>query len=694
MKIKIILAILSLSFITHAQAECKKKINNSKVMLFVDVNESGEEIDTAEKAACERGQKLVVVPNNHKEYEAKLANTKNAHASYIKCMKKNPNTCNKELEEVQKRSTEYSTFTSKQTPLKQKLQDQLASLKKDKVSLENVTISGHDGGGHFGGAKGNIDRNQFLDIMKDYKDINNVKSVLLLGCYTGVPKQIMDWTMVFPDLRILGGYDGSAPLASRPEGHDYLYELLMNEKSLTSNADQKRLQSVLNKNFDSLKNLNASMFLRPACQPLANEKSFYYGKARGPELKEFELNECMKATKDLLETKAKLDKFDSGDKEPPVDTTNGEMRAIYNMARRFEHCSSSDEPMVYGDNSISEGSIVSAQKAFGLLFHQGFKDNFSNYYDKEMNEVENIVKAMDKKEIDEAEANYNKMIDSQEKSLAEYVESMNLLESNPTAYIDAKKEIIKNKSEEYNKIVSDPAYASLLKKFPSLVLDSKVNINNGYYGSQATEEETIQMMSLLGRVQEIYSLRNSVEMAENPKHREMVLSTKNQMIGYKTKSIERLKLNLVKGREQLEAINKVWIPTKENIKGKTRKEIMENAHAISGVLASPLLPTKTRMALSWASDVTQRRLVEFEAPFSWHEYTGKVDSPERDVKLEQYLSGNQFGGGYSSYGGVGGYPGIGGGSLGMGYPGIGGGGLGTGNPSSTPAEGQTPAGGY
>lgn len=53
---------------------CASKIDESKVMLFVDTNFSDLEIATATKAACQRGEKLVVVPRNYKDYTNQIKN--------------------------------------------------------------------------------------------------------------------------------------------------------------------------------------------------------------------------------------------------------------------------------------------------------------------------------------------------------------------------------------------------------------------------------------------------------------------------------------------------------------------------------------------------------------------------------------------------------------------------------------------
>ena len=63
---KFIVAFISLGNI-YANA-CNVKTDPKKVMLFVDTNNSEQEIETTKKAACSRGMRLMVVPKNYLEY--------------------------------------------------------------------------------------------------------------------------------------------------------------------------------------------------------------------------------------------------------------------------------------------------------------------------------------------------------------------------------------------------------------------------------------------------------------------------------------------------------------------------------------------------------------------------------------------------------------------------------------------------
>jgi hypothetical protein len=69
MKQLILLGLILLPTFANAQ-ECKTKVDPSKIVLFIDTNKGDLEIETVQKAACARGERLVIVPKNYKEYTA------------------------------------------------------------------------------------------------------------------------------------------------------------------------------------------------------------------------------------------------------------------------------------------------------------------------------------------------------------------------------------------------------------------------------------------------------------------------------------------------------------------------------------------------------------------------------------------------------------------------------------------------
>lgn len=393
MKILLFCALFFISL--AASAACDKVIDNSKVMLFVDTNQSDKEIATAEEAACTRGQRLVVVPNNYKDYTKPLALVAQHEKALKKCRKSTPDECDDEYLDLSNAYSQVSKVSVYQSDIKSQIRSELKKIKNEKATLENFILSGHDGGGRYGGKKSTILRQEVFDIMKNYKEINNVQTVMLLGCYTGVPKEVSDWRLAFPDLRLIAGFDGIAPLSDKEGGHEFIYDILTHEKEVITAADDKKLQEAITSNINSIKILNASMYIRPSCQSLEDEKDFYYGRTitKPKVLREFDLKkECETAKPQLIALKERLDKFYSGELEPPVDTKNGELRDIYSTGRMYEHCLESGQ------------LILDVDRAFGILFFDKIKKNFGHFYNRNFEQAEEIIQSSLKEELERGQS--------------------------------------------------------------------------------------------------------------------------------------------------------------------------------------------------------------------------------------------------------------------------------------------------
>ena len=70
MKIYLI-AILLVSPPTWADYKCNRKIDKSKVVVFVDTRNSVLEVADAQKAACERGESFKRLPSDNSQIDAK-----------------------------------------------------------------------------------------------------------------------------------------------------------------------------------------------------------------------------------------------------------------------------------------------------------------------------------------------------------------------------------------------------------------------------------------------------------------------------------------------------------------------------------------------------------------------------------------------------------------------------------------------
>jgi hypothetical protein len=398
---------------------CDKPINPQKIILFVDTNNSEPEIQTAKKAACARGEKLMVVPQNYLEYGKYTKAVQAAEKAYMSCVTRGAN-CQAEEKKSSDAYQEMYKFIYSQPTIANGVEATMKEIQAQGAKLKNVTISGHDGGGHFGGYKGGISRRDLDNIMANFQDINEVGSVMLLGCYTGVQHEISAWRGIFPDARLIGGYDGSAPLSDKPAGHQYFEDLMVKEAQLTRQADQSRINSYVANNIRAVSLLNAAIYVNPVCENPEEAVGYYF--ASGQRAKRFQpvqTTECDRMRPQIRQMSERFRLYNDGVIEPPVDPSTGELRELYSQARAIEHC-------IFNDDS---GMNVS--QLFNLRFYDGVKKSFANYFKDDLAEVEEILKTVTpeslKENFERVHANsHEEWIASERLALKEFTEGNKL----------------------------------------------------------------------------------------------------------------------------------------------------------------------------------------------------------------------------------------------------------------------------
>ena len=303
-------------------AACPKGSESGKTIIFLDLNDNPKEIDSARKAACKRGESLIVMPNSGEAF-------------------------------------------SQDT-----LDQLLTGLEKSGVSVNSLILSGHDGGGQFGGTNGYVSKSMLNEVMQDHpKTQESVSSVLLLGCYTGVKQEIFDWKQILPKVNLIAGYEGQAPLGDKPAGHSYIEGVLAREKEMNEVKSEKELEKILKKGIKHISSISAAMYVQPKmCAPgTEHESGFYFRPLKGRDaLQDLETQECIHENE--TNGPIMLEKFMAyyrGEKEIPKETHGSELREIYNYFREKGHCFE------------AKRKYPSADKVLFTLFFDGVKKNFA-----------------------------------------------------------------------------------------------------------------------------------------------------------------------------------------------------------------------------------------------------------------------------------------------------------------------------
>jgi hypothetical protein len=556
------------------QAACTKPVNEKEIILFVDTNQSELEIATARASACQRGQKLVTVAGDEKARQPLLKRFQAADAMFRACEKADGSCENIKILSALDEATGALSAYNEDHPLRTDIEAALKKTKLDGAKIKSFIISGHDGGGMFSGNKGETSKKEILEAMTAFPEVNDVTSVLLLGCYSNTPVEVPDWRNIFPKARLIGGYDESAPLSDKPLGHQYISELLESERGILQANDDRKLSAYTKQNLKSLQSLNAAVFVAPLCIKETNT-GYYLGvnAAKKPrQFSSFEYSECEAQRESISSAKQKLDSYLFGESEPPKSTASGPTRDLYNTLRSLEHCFEATH------------SEVDMKKMFGILFYEGMKSNFANYYAKDLASAESLLSQLT---VQEFKKNADEEMKTFEDVFRRDEETAKLIESDSEAYI-----------------------ANLKARL------GKLSGKNAYEAAEAN------------------AIQSSLEMLKTPGGKAKLVKISQSVADMTRKAINDRKADVLAIIEKPDRLKAFFVPTAANLAKKTRKEFIQNIHDINTVMSMPgMSNSPAYKALEWMSKASQKHLVEFKNPFSWHEASSQPQKPEAEVHI-------------------------------------------------------------
>jgi len=320
---------------------------------------------------------------------------------------------------------------------------------------------------------------------------------------------------------------------------------------------------------------------------------------------------------------AEFQKYDSGELEPPLNT-QGALRQLYNKARRLEHC-------------VEQLEIdLDVNAVFNLLFYQGVKENFASYYKDDLQEAEDIFKDLNPASLTEA---MGLSIKNSEAALDWLKKDLEKTEKNPEDFIAEVQKNADNSKVELDKLLNDPAYAHL---------KGLVSTDGQYTGPvlDPPKEDQEKLSKLMEAISNHRYLSQSAKYIKE--NIETVINEKKESVKFAEESLvkQRLSHQSIKDSLAKDGIP-VWIPSKENLSKKTRKEMLQNIHNMNSLLSADALSDKQKKVVKWLNTVQANHLQYFQNPFSWHEYTGQVEAPFYSVRLTNFTNpgnGMMYGG--------------------------------------------------
>lgn len=632
---------LILVFITYsAFAECKKQISTDKVMVFVDLNGNPFELEQMKKSACQRGEMLKVLPTNHAELIKLSADLARARTTSHKACGKNgakSKSCKETVAVANKAEERYSKLKSKsQLGDKEGIEKLVSTLDGENKKISQLTFSGHDGGGNFGGTFANVSKEEVREIFARYpKQRDSVQSLLLLGCYTGVTSEIRAWRESFPQAKLIAGYDGKGPLGDRKAGHTYIRDILQKEQSIVRESEEKKLYSMLDKGIEHINMITAAIYIEPFCGP-EDSRSYYFrsSKKGAQRFRPFDDTGCLKIMHQSIELREKISPYITGETDIPTNTSESELRRLYDFSRENSHCfvdsEAPAEPNEEGEVSVSSETdhpMAYPDQLMMLLFYHPFKVNFARFYKDDLLALQQMIDNLDVAPYIEQAQNDKqailKMLEIQ-KGLVVAQEKKAEQKYLNRHMKDLKKEIVESlgDDEEMKKYLD----IAVFKDGEMTAEESKYLQDHNY---DLTKDKVLE-----ANINLYHQLRFYRNM--DPKHPQ----TKEHFID----SVKFSEEEIVRIDKQLQGLatakddlkTKFWVPTEEAIKNKSRKEILQNLTVYNEILGIIQVYDQGDVIgkMTTAKDNMEALLNYREnVPFAWHEVSETVEPHTRIPSL-------------------------------------------------------------
>ncbi len=370
----LILTSISISS-NDAYAQCSGRVDPKDVILYIDTHGTYHEILAAQRAACARGETLVVVPSitQSKKLSALLEQSEYISTQYDRVCPGNRDSaaCIAVSTQYDENEKALSAFYQEQPRTnKSTIEAALKAMQAKNQKVTSLVVSGHDGGGSVHGDLGDTSKDELIALSKKYPTVTDqMQSVSLWGCFTATEAEVRAWKAGLPQLDIIAGYQGVAPSSFRKASHDYLQDLLVKQESLIASKNDQALLRTIN-GLNGLPMTNAALYVKPSCDP----SGYHY--TRNNERISFSEIEtqpnCVEAQKQRKTYEDLIARYTSGKQEPPDYTGRSELREIYTFARQNAHCLKG-APALEGDH-------------VGLmLFFNGVRKNFAHVFKSQLN---------------------------------------------------------------------------------------------------------------------------------------------------------------------------------------------------------------------------------------------------------------------------------------------------------------------
>ncbi|MGZ3695428.1 MAG: hypothetical protein ACXWQO_15025, partial [Bdellovibrionota bacterium] len=363
-------------------------------MLFIDVNNSFEEIQTVRQQRKKMGEpEPIIVPefdlNTAKKLAALKKESKAAWDAYGKLNCSGQVLCS-------------GAFTNPAcTAARDKgnaIEDKRVALTKDRLSPEKISsairaaydkgqkitsvmVSGEDGGSVFG-AYGTLKYDELAETFGKVPELkNDVESLYLWGCYMGTSGRVVyDWKKMFPKSKLIVGFHDSGPADGSPPSLDLLRKTIAAEKSDFRSYDETMVKKFVN-GIAVARQMNTSMTINDCYMDRNTLFSL-------PEMEEIGKQCVKKFPRDLHQKYLCFQNGAEGCGNLPTDHQAGQLRDYYSFLRTNEYCL--NNPGFYKEIP----DAPNPDNVLRLVYFDRIWDNFLRNYGADMARLNTLIKAV------------------------------------------------------------------------------------------------------------------------------------------------------------------------------------------------------------------------------------------------------------------------------------------------------------
>jgi hypothetical protein len=266
-----------------------------------------------------------------------------------------------------------------------KLQSELQKLATKNIAVTSMVVSGHNGGGQIHGDVGSIDKYEVITALKTaYKSkpnlLNEFQSVFMWGCWTMGPSEVDIWRRELPSLKMAAGFIDMGPLNETKASHAILHDLLVKEKAIEKEADQKKLKRII-AGVSEINQTYAAVYAEAACGDMYYYNTMGanggYGDTRSEDDKNFSSGnhfldfnknfDCDGAREEIEKNRKLLMPYYNGSLPLPKDGPNSPLIKVYAFIRSHAKC-------------IGANHVMNGDRVLMMRFYEEVKANFADVF--------------------------------------------------------------------------------------------------------------------------------------------------------------------------------------------------------------------------------------------------------------------------------------------------------------------------